>query len=88
MFMTLWSFQYDIMHCVSLGVAHRIAGNVLYEFVYVIMDQTTKVGARIVEIWSLVQEATRLDNATTRLGTLTRYMFVDKDAQRQHYKEA
>ena len=51
MCMTLWSLQYDIMHCVSLGVAQHLAGNVLYEIVYVITDQTTKVGASIAEIW-------------------------------------
>ena len=68
--MTLWSLQYDIMHCVSLGVALHIAGTVLYEMVSVIMDhQDTKVDTRIAEIWSLVQEAHRLDNATARLGT-------------------
>ena len=83
--MSLWSLPYDIMHCVSLGVAQHIAGNVLYEMVYVIMGQTTKVGARIAEIWSLVQEANKLDNATTRLGTLTKSMFVDKDAPHRHY---
>ena len=68
--MTPWSLQYDIVHRVSLGVAQHIAGNVLYEMMYVIMDQTTKVGARIAEIWSLVQEANKLDNATSRLGAL------------------
>jgi hypothetical protein len=85
MCMTLWSRQYDIMHCVSVGVAQHTAGNVLYETVYVIMNQATKVGARIPEIWSLVQEANRLDNATARLGTLTKSMFVDKDAPPKHY---
>ena len=84
MCMTLLSLQYDIMHCVSSGVAQRIAGNVLYEMVYVIMYHTTRVGARLAEIWSLVQEANRLDNATTRLGTLTKSMFVDKDAPHRH----
>ena len=83
--MSLWSLQYDIMHCVSLGVAQHIAGNVLYEMIYVIMDKGTKVDTRIAEIWSLVQEAYRLDNATTRLGTLTKSMFVDKDAPHKHY---
>ena len=52
---------------------------------YVIMDHTTNVGARIAEIWSLVQEANRLDNATTRLGTLTKSMLVDNDAPHRHY---
>ena len=85
MCMTLWSLQYDIMHCVSLGVAQHIAGNVLYGIVYVITDQTTKVGGRIAEIWSLVQEANRLENANTRLGTLTKSMVVDKDAPHRHY---
>ena len=85
MSMSLWSLQYDIMDCVSLGVAQHIAGNVLYELVYVIMGQTTKVGTRIVEIWLLVQEANKLDNATTRLGTLPKSMFVDKDAPHKHY---
>jgi hypothetical protein len=70
---------------VYLGVAQHIAGKVLYEIVYVIMDQTTKVGARIAEIWSLVQAANRLDNATTRLGTLTKSMSADKDAPHKHY---
>ena len=83
--MTRWSLQYDIMHCVFFGVAQHIAGNVLYEIVHVIMDQPTQVGARIAEIWSLVQEANRLDNATTRIGTLTKYVFVDKDAPHRHY---
>ena len=83
--MTPRSLQYDIMHRVSLGVAQHIAGNVIYEIVYVIMDQTTKVGARSAEVWSLAQEANRLDNATTRVGTLTKYMFVDKDAPHRHY---
>ena len=69
MCMTIWPLPYNILHCVSLGVAQHIAGNVLYENVYVIIDQTTQVGARIAEIRSLVQEANRLDNATTRLGT-------------------
>ena len=82
---TLWSLQYGIMHCVSLGVAQHIAGNVLYEMVYGIMDQATKVGIRIAEIWSLVREAYGLDNATTRLGTLTKTMSVDKDASRRHH---
>ena len=67
--MTRWSLQYGLMHCVSLGVALHIAGKVLYEMVYVIMDQATKEDTRIAEIWSLVQEAYRLDNATTRLAT-------------------
>ena len=53
--------------------------------VYVIMDQATKVDTRITEIWSLVQEAHRLDNATTRLATVTTSMFVDKDAPRKHF---
>ena len=77
MCMTRWSLQYDIMHCVYLAVAQHIAANVLEERVYVIMDQATKVGARIAEIWSLAQEANRLDIATTRLSTLTKTMFVD-----------
>ena len=41
---TLVLLQYDIMYCVSLGVAQHIAGNVLYETVYVSMDKTTKGG--------------------------------------------
>ena len=73
------------MHCVSLGVAQHTAGNVLYEMVYVIMEQATQVDTRIAKIWSLVQEAHRLDNATTRLGTLTKSMFLDKDAPHKHY---
>jgi hypothetical protein len=83
--MTLWYLQYDTMHCVALGVAQHMVGHALYEIVYVIMDQTTKVGARIAEIWSLVKEANKLDNATTRLGTLTKYMLVDKEAPPKHY---
>ena len=39
--MSLWSLQYDIMHCVSLGVAQHNAGNVLHEMIYVIMDKGT-----------------------------------------------
>ena len=49
-----------------LGVAQHMAGNLLYEMVYVTVDQTTKVGARIAEIWALMQEANRRENATTR----------------------
>ena len=71
MCMTLWSLQYDIMHCVPLGMAQHIAGNVLYEIVYVVMEQKTPVGARIAEIWSLVQAANRLDDAIPRLGNFT-----------------
>ena len=83
--MTLWSLQYDIMHWVYFGVALHIAGNVLYEMDYVIMDQATKVDTRVAEIWSLVPEAYRLDNATTRLATLTKSMFVDKKAPHRHF---
>jgi hypothetical protein len=41
------------------------------------------VGARSAEIWSLVQEANRLDDATTHL--VTKSMLVDKDAPHRHY---
>ena len=71
---------------VRLWVWHKhIAGNVLYEMVYVIMDQATKVGARIAEFWALVQEANKLDDATTRIGTLTKSMFVETGAPHKHY---
>ena len=73
------------MHCVYLGVAQHILGNVLYEMVYATMDQATYVGTRIAEISPLAQEANRLDHATTRIGTLTKSMFLDKDAPHRHY---
>jgi hypothetical protein len=68
-----------------LGVAQHTEGNVLRELVFVIMDKTTMVKDRIAEIWSLVQEAYRLGNATARLGTLKQSMFVDKGAPHKNY---
>jgi len=70
---------------VCLWVWHNTSLAICYtKNVCVTMDQTTKVGARVAEIWSLVQEANRLDNATTCLGTLTKSMLVDKNAPHRH----
>jgi hypothetical protein len=80
--MGLWSIQLDIMHTVSLGVAQHIAGNILYEIIYVVLARGS-VKSRVQDLWLAILEGYRLISATTRLGGLTLSMFTDPSRPHQ-----
>ena len=55
--MGLWSLQLDIMHTVSLGVAHHLAGNILHEIIYVVLANRSTANSRLQALWPLIAEA-------------------------------
>ena len=71
------------MHTVSLGVAQHIAGNILYEIIYVVLANRGTVKSRVQDLWPLIVEAYRLDSATARLGGLTLSMLTDPSRPHQ-----
>ena len=64
-------------HAVSLGVAQRIAGNILHEVIYVVLASRGTASSRVQVLWPVTVEGYRLDSATTRLGGLALSMFID-----------
>jgi len=66
------------MHVVSLGVGQHIAGNVLSEMLWCILNGPHE--QRLAEVWECSEENYELRPKATASGRLTKSMFVEKDA--------
>jgi hypothetical protein len=74
-----------MMHCVHLGVAQHVGGNVLYELVYNCLRPVGTVSDRLREVWASILEFYSMANASSRIGALTLAMLIDTGGPHQHY---
>ena len=81
------SVSCDLLHIVSLGVVHHIAGNVLKVLVWQTpWPRGTTLKERLLTIWGCIKEWYSLYKAPSRLGKLKWSMFLpDPGAPHQHY---
>ena len=77
--------QVDTLHCISLGVAQHIGGNVLRELLYTVL-RTGSLQDRLQRVWHMVQRYYREHRVAQQVSKLTLSMFLQK-APRQHYPE-
>ena len=77
--------QVDTLHCLSLGVAQHIGGNVLKLLIYTVLD-TGPLPERLQTVWQMVQRYYREHRVPTQVSKLTLSMFLQKSPH-QHYPE-
>ena len=75
----LHSVAIDFMHCVSLGVAQHIGGNVLFELVWRAVPGGTQK-EKLLEVWMGIKEFYSVHQVQSRAAKLTLSMFADKGA--------
>ena len=78
--------QVDTLHCLSLGVAQHIGGNVLRQLVYTVLN-TGSLQERLQTVWHWVQRYYREQRVPTQVSKLTLAMFLHKGSPHQHYPE-